>query len=82
MPKFEIWNPNRWNGTATSVRGKSGAVPSINIRIIGELVSSRESFHAAKKVHRSLTAQEREVCRGRSASSTGAARKCAALRFS
>ena len=21
MPKFEIWNPNRWNGTATSVRG-------------------------------------------------------------
>ena len=29
------------------------AVPSINIRTIGELVSSRESFHAAKKVHRS-----------------------------
>ena len=28
-------------------------MPSINIRIIGELVSSRESFHAAKKVHRS-----------------------------
>ena len=28
-------------------------MPSINIRTIGELVSSRESFHAAKKVHRS-----------------------------
>ena len=29
------------------------AVASINIRAIGELVSSRESFHAGKEVHRS-----------------------------
>ena len=29
------------------------AVASINIRTIGELVSSRESFHAGKEVHRS-----------------------------
>ena len=31
----------------------ASAVPSIDIRTIGELVSNRESFHAAKEVHRS-----------------------------
>ena len=38
---------------ATLFVPEASAVPSINIRTIGELVSNRESFHAAKKVHRS-----------------------------
>ena len=36
-----------------SCASRPSAVPSINIRTIGKLVSNRESFHAAKEVHRS-----------------------------